>query len=318
VNNGRNEKIDFASGSGGYPVLNKITALDAVAANVAADDLICLTDTDVFLYGDLNPDVIPHGNALADNWLINKPIFFSNHASGEGVDLCKLLDSLDVKTQWKGGGVTIFLTGKTIQNHTFVRDCFRFVQVLFLLGRIRKVKDNFLAEMPCYALALTSHDIGYETIRCPEFSTENVADQEIPKGSFYHYYRWLGAFAGSPWTKIHFRHRNLLESDIGVFEKRAQTDHEKYFFALVRCAQARLEGSVGLTPGSSGEKVIRLKKRPGLRDQTLDSLRFLRYHAVKAMDPGAPTEHDLKLPTTTSFLYKFLSPIRRLRRRFHS
>ena len=316
VNHPRSEKIDFAGGGKGYLALNKITALDAVAAHVAADDLICLMDTDIFLYGDFNPDAIPSGNALADNWLINKPLFYSNSTLSEGVNLRKLLDSLGFETEWKGGGVTIFLTGETLQNRAFVRDCYRFAQVLYLLGRIKKVNENHLAEMPCYALALTAHDIGYEITNCPEFFTGNIKEREIPEGTFYHYYGGRGAFMGSPWAKNHFHDRNMLEADIGKFEKLAQSKHEKYFFALVRRARARLERRAGLVAGSPDIKEVRLNRNPGLRDQTLDSLRFLRYHTVQAMDPDAPNERDLRLPVATSFLYKFLSPVRRLKMRF--
>jgi len=314
VNYPRRENIDFISGRKVYASLNKITALEVVAAHVKASDIVCLLDTDMFLYGDLNTKIFPAGNALCDNWLINKPLFFSDLYLNEGIDLQKLLDSIGCRRRFQGGGVIIFLKGETVRNRAFVRDCFRFSQVLYLLGKIMRVHGIWIAEMPAYALALTAHEIDYEVLKCAEFSVENTKDQTIPRGSLYHYYA-VGAFWGSPWLKGHFRNRDLLRANLARFERLAQSNHEKCFFALAKKARARLGSGPGPSTGSRERPVFRQGRRAWLRERILDPLRYLRYHTLKAMDPEAATHRDLKLPRMVSLLYKRLLPVRRWKKR---
>src|SRR5262249_41335485 len=55
VNHPRDQNMDFASGSDVYVPLNRIEALRVVGEHLGSADLVCLIETDVFLYGDLNP-----------------------------------------------------------------------------------------------------------------------------------------------------------------------------------------------------------------------------------------------------------------------
>lgn len=307
----RRESVDFISGSGPYAGLNKITALEAAAPYVKATDVVCLLDTDIFLYGDLNRDLFPTGDALCENWLIAKPRFYSGRDHVEGVDLKMLLSAMGTDRQFKGGGVLLFLTGKTLRNRAFVRDCFRFAQVMLLLGKIQNVLMPWQAEMPAYALALTTHGIDYEVIEHPQFSVENNRDPEVPSGSFYHYYG-PEAFWGSSWGKYHFRNRDLLSADLARFKALAQSAHETYFFELAQAARDRLEGADA--SGLSGSGTQAADKR-WQRGPITDSLRYFRFHVLKAMDPGAPTYRDLTLAFPLVLVYRVLAPVRALRRR---
>ena len=313
VNHAQQQNIDFIGRGREYFPLNKITALEVVAAHVKASDMVCLCDVDVFLYGDLNTEAFPARDALCDNWLINKPLFFSNRRRAEGVDLHKLLEAIGSRRKFQGGGVVIFLRGETVQNRAFVRDCFRFAQVLFLLGRIKNVRAQWIAEMPAYALSLTAHDIDYDVHQRPEFSVEQQSDRVISQGSLYHYFA-DGAFWGSSWAKGHFRCRDLLEADLDRFRRLAQSDHEKYFFALAEKAGKRLDGDLRTSHHAGGRPPIRRRVSRWFEERIMDRLRYLRYHALKAMDPQAAGRRALQLPTAVSLLYRALSPIR-LRRR---
>lgn len=292
--------IDLMGGSQSYPGLNKIGALEAVAPHLSEQDLVCLLDSDLFLYGDLNVDLFPSGNALCKNWIIEKPLFFSGQGRDEGVDLQALLSSVGVDRTFRGGGVLLFLTGATVRTRGFVRSCFRFAQTLYLLGKIQEVSNQWLAEMPVYALALTARGIHYELIDLPEFSVENYTLQEIPTGSFYHYFA-PHAFAGSSWGKYHFRNRNLLEAGLDRFLELAQSDHERCFFRLARAARDRL----GSAPSESKWS----------RGPVTDLLRYSHYHLRHAVDPKAPPRTDLTLPAVVDWMYRALRPLRRFRGR---
>ena len=54
----------------------------------------------------------------------------------------KLLDAMGCPTDFKGGGVTISLSGDTLRNRAFVRDCYRFSQVVYLLGKSRTAREE--------------------------------------------------------------------------------------------------------------------------------------------------------------------------------
>ena len=244
----RNENIDFAGGGDCYVAINRIQALSAVAHAVNPDDLICLLETDIFLYKNLNINVIPTTNSLAKNLIIQQELFFSWKQDPKGVNLSTLLAAMCCHQTFAPGGVTLFLSGATIQNHKFIRDCFRFAQILYLMGKIIGVKKVWMSEMPCFALALTMNGIPYDVIDDPEFSTLNLDDPIIRPGTFYHYYHDLrdgedGAFYGSKWYKQLFWSKNFLQEDISYWSSRATSQHEKYFFELAKKARLRLHVS---------------------------------------------------------------------------
>ena len=243
VNHPRDQNMDFAAGRDVYVPLNRIEALRVVGEHLGADDLVCLTETDVFLYGDLNPTVFPQGNALFDNWIVREPLFFGYGHETIGVRLPLLLEAMGCKTPFKPGGVTIFLDAATVRNEKVIQDAFRFTQVLYLLGSMLEVKF-WTAEMPAVALSLTLNGIDYELIQTPEFTTQNHDDERIRPGSFYHYFSDLrdnghGAFLGSQWYKHRYMFENFLLHDFGPFRRAAGTDHEKVFFAVAERTRRR-------------------------------------------------------------------------------
>lgn len=292
--------IDLMGGKQSYGALNKIGALEAVAPFLSDDDQICLLDSDLFLYGDLNLEIFPAGNALCQNWLIEKPLFFSGKGRLEGVDLQALLTSIGVEREFRGGGVLMFLTGATLRARGFISDCFRFAQTLYLLAGIKQVFNPWLSEMPVYALALTARGIDYELIDRPEFSVENWEAWGVPHGSFYHYFS-SHAFAGSSWGKYHFRDRDLLEADLDRFLERAQTDHEKAFFRLAQAARGRLR--------VAGTEYFVSRGPLG------DRARYWHYHLRKTLDPDAIPGKDLRLPWPVGLTYRLLAPLRSMRGR---
>lgn len=241
-----NENMDFAGGGDRYVPINRIEALNIIADHLNEDDMVCLMETDIFLYRELNPSLFPQQNALCSNWLIAQDRFFTERIpSQKGIHLPTLLASLGCSHAFKPGGVLVFLTGRTVKNQKFIQDCHRFTQVLYLLGKIVEVPKTWIAEMPCFALALTANGIDYDLIDIPEFVPHHPWEQSIPPGSLYHYYHDLkdggdGAFHGSQWYKQLFHRIDFLNTDITGFSDAAQTEHERYFFALAKQAQQRL------------------------------------------------------------------------------
>ncbi|MGE0449968.1 MAG: PqqD family protein [Vicinamibacterales bacterium] len=237
--------MDFASGDDRYAPLNNIEALRAVSAHVGDDDMVCLMDTDIFLYGELSPEIFPTSNAVTQNWIVEQERYFSFGAETVGVNLQQLLSAMGCTTPFQPGGVTIFLTGRTLSHPKFVPDCFRFTQVLFLLGRILGVPKVWTAHMASFALAMTVNGIDYSVLSVPELSTRHSNEERIEPGTWYHYFRDVadgggGAFAGSTWCKQQFRNTDLLEQDLTRLAASARTDHERYFFDLARRAQRKL------------------------------------------------------------------------------
>jgi hypothetical protein len=228
----------------GYVPLNRVEALNVVGDTLAAD-MIVLMDPDIFLYGKLNPACLPDRNSLQDNKIIRRTPFFSL-GQKKGVLLPELLRALQCETQYLPGGVTVFLDGQTVANKKFITDCFRFGQLMYLAGRIVGVPKVWLAEMPCFSLALTFNNIPYQVIDGPEFSTE-IRKESLPDGTFYHYYgdysdgHGFGAFPGSRWCKQLHRHENfLLTADLDALRQESVTDHERFFFDLAKSAKTRL------------------------------------------------------------------------------
>lgn len=238
------QEIDFSAGSESYAMFNKIEPLAVVAGRIDDDDLVCLMDTDVFLYRDLDPSIFPRGDALCENWIIAERPFLEHRPEPGTIDLQMLLDAIGCPGKLQPGGVTIFLSGRTVRTEKFVRDCFRFTQVLYLLGRIAGRESVWWAEMPCYALALAANGIEAELIGTESFVIDKP--ESIPPGSFYHYYADLedsgvdGAFYHSPWGKQAFSQSDFLQSDLDAWLSRAVTDHERRFFELAKRAADRL------------------------------------------------------------------------------
>jgi hypothetical protein len=248
TNHPMNENMDFSSGGDFYVPINRIQALSAVSDYIRPDDLVCLMETDIFLYRDLNMDVFPTTNTLVEDWLIGQDLFFADGQNQQGVKLQKLLDSFDCPHTFKPGGVLLFLTGDTVKNEKFIQDCFRFTQILYLMGKVHDVPKVWTAEMPCFALALTINGIPYNLTNAQEFLTGHAGAPTIPPGTFYHYYRDLndgrgGAFYESQWYKHQFFKINMLEEELSQYISQATTHHEKYFFDLATRAQRRLHVS---------------------------------------------------------------------------
>jgi hypothetical protein len=234
-----------------YSALNRIEALATAARHVGDDDMICLLDSDTFLYRELNLDLTPSRCAAPWNWHVDQAPFFASAPvnEGGGVDLRLLLEAIGCKAAFKPGGVNIFLTGAVAKNKKFIADCFRFAQVLFLLGRIAGLKKIWTAEMPSFALAMTANGIPYDLLQNQEFLVSACDERSIPPGTIYHYYSdpadfGRPPFLGSKWCKQSFRRRNFLRSDFRSYVADAAredaTDHEKYFFELAAKARKRL------------------------------------------------------------------------------
>ncbi len=258
VNHGRSHDIDFSAGHGGYVALNRVEALNAMTAHVEPDDMVCLMDTDVFLYGELREDLFPTGNAMAENGIIGARPFMGFTPGGRGIDLDKLLASLGCEVPLKPGGVTVFLTGQTIRNKKVIRDCFRFAQVLFLLGKVLDLPGDatWVAEMACFAMALTPNEIDYTLLDVPQFAVPPPERETVPDGSFFHYYcdpndGRGGPFRGSEWHKHLFDRSDFLRADLEGFRATATSELERRFFDLALAARRRLYGTPVISTGWS-------------------------------------------------------------------
>jgi hypothetical protein len=258
ANHPANENIDFAGGGDHYAPFNRIEALRAVAPHVRDEDLVFLLDTDNFLYRDLDVDIFPSGNAVCANEIIDQAPFFSHGRAGDGVDLQRLLKVVGCRTSFKSGGVAVFLLGRTVRNKKFVADCFRFTQVVYLLGKIAGLKSRttWISEMPCFALSLTANAITYEVIDSRAFLVEKSAS--VAPGTFYHYYGDLkdtsveGAFYDSDWHKQWYFDADFLETNLDDPFRAAVTPHEQYFFELAKRAHRRLAAPGGRWDAGAG------------------------------------------------------------------
>ncbi len=233
-----------------YAALNRVEALSVAAEHIDEGDMICLLDSDTFLYGDLNQEIMPTRCAAPRNWHIEQDPFFSSveKNKGKGVDLRKILEAIGCEQEYAPGGVNIFVTAEVAKNKKYIADCFRFAHALYLLGRAAGVEVIWMAEMPCFTLAMTANGIAYDLLKRKEFLVSDSSEPSIPNGTIYHYYADMaeshdgvhGAFCESKWYKQAYSKINFLRSDFGKFAADAKTDHEQYFFQLAKCARERL------------------------------------------------------------------------------
>jgi hypothetical protein len=258
ANHGGSHDIDFAGGRGGYVALHRVEALKCIAGHVEPDDVVCLMDTDVFLFGEMQEDLFPTGNAMAENWIIGARPFMGFASSGRGIDLDKLLASMGCETPLKPGGVTVFLTGETLRNQKVISDCFRFAQILFLLGKVLDLPGSatWVAEMACVAMALTPNRIDYTLLDIPQFAVPGPQQETAPDGSFFHYYCDAndgggGPFRNSEWHKQLFESSDFLLADLDGFRAGATSPLERRFLELALAARRRLHGTAVAAVGSS-------------------------------------------------------------------
>ena len=247
-----NHHIDFAGGGERYVPLNRVEALNVISHHVGVDELVCLMDSDVFLYGDLQQDLFPDGNAMASNWIIGQQKYFHFSTNDtRGLSLPKLLEALGCEREFKPGGVMVFLTGETLQlnDRKVIRDCFRFLQILYLAGKILELPPHgiWVAEMACFALAMYPNDVDYELLDKQQFAVQEQNARELPAGSFFHYYSDIndggsGPFFESRWHKQLFRDRNFLLADVESFLEVAKGEAEIRFMKLALQARERLYG----------------------------------------------------------------------------
>ncbi len=248
-----NHHIDFAGGGDRYVPMNRVEALNIVSHHVAPDDLVCLMDTDIFLYGELRPELFPRHNAMASNWIIAQEKYFQFAANDtKGLQLPKLLEALGCEQEFKPGGVMVFLTGETLQRNDrkVIRDCFRFLQIHFLAGKILDMPHHgvWVAEMACFAMAMYPNGIDYELLEIEQFAVQEQHADDLPEGTFFHYYTdindegSLGPFFESQWHKQLFSNQDFLKSDIDSFLDVAKGKAEIQFMTLAKQARDRLYG----------------------------------------------------------------------------
>jgi hypothetical protein len=244
----RTHKLDIGHDGGQfYSPLNRIEALSVASRNVDDDDIICLLDSDTFIYGEINTEIMPSGCAAARNWHIEDSAFFSTVAknNGKGLDLRKILEAMGCEQEFQPGGVNVFVTGKVAKNGKYIADCFRFAHALYLLGRASGIDNVWMSEMPCFTLAMTANGIEYKVLEQKEFLVSDPTEFSIPEGTIYHYYCDPGdagqaAFHESKWHKQAYWKKNFLRSDFSEFASNAKSDHERYFFQLAKSAQERI------------------------------------------------------------------------------
>ncbi|HEY0707350.1 MAG TPA: hypothetical protein VGG33_11165, partial [Polyangia bacterium] len=221
-----------------------------------------LMDTDVFLYGDLRANLFPDGNAMAANNIVGDPLFLGGGGEERGVDLQKVLSALGVDTDLKRGGVTVFMTGATVRDEKVIQDCFRFAQIVYLLGKADGLPDTtvWMAEMACFSMALTANNIDYELLEHPQFAVPEPRQAIVPEGSFFHYYADINdgygePFVGSPWNKQMFYDRDFLAENLESFRASARSEAGRRFFDLSIASRRRLlefnvDGRAGTASGT--------------------------------------------------------------------
>ncbi|MEM7584914.1 MAG: PqqD family protein [Acidobacteriota bacterium] len=255
---GDRHDLDFSGGGERYVPLNRVEALAVVAGHVAPDDVVCLMDTDLFLVGELRSELFPSGNAMAENWIISQERYFQfSDPAGGGLSLPGLLTAMGFERDLVPGGVTVFLTGETLQRRKYIQDCFRFLQILYLIGKVSDLPAHgvWVAEMACFALAAVSNAVDVELLDAPQFAVPEPGTGEVPDGTFFHYYvdhndGGGGPFPDSEWHKQLFQQRDLLRSDLGQALADARSPVETRFFEIAIAAQERIHGTPSDSPPS--------------------------------------------------------------------
>ena len=247
-----NHDIDFAGGGDRYVPMNRVEALNVIRRHCAPDDVICLMDSDIFLYGALSPSLFPTGNAMTKNWIIGQEKYFQFSTQDTlGLSLPKLLSALGYEQEFKPGGVLVFLTGEAlIQNDgKLVQDSFRFLQILYLAAKILALPPHgsWVAEMACFAMAMYPSELDYELLEVEEFAVPSPGVSKPREGTLFHYYADLndgctGPFEGSQWHKQLFSEDNFLLADIESFLEVAESDAARRFLTLACVARDRLYG----------------------------------------------------------------------------
>ena len=247
-----NHDIDFAGGGDRYVPMNRVEALNVMRQHSAPDDVICLMDSDLFLYGNLKPTLFPSGNAMTKNWIIGQEKYFQFSTQDTvGLSLPKLLEALGYEQEFKPGGVMVFLTGEALRRKggKLVQDCFRFLQILYLSAKILDLPPHGVwgAEMACFAMAMYPNAIDYDLLEIEEFAVPSPGLDEPPQGTLCHYYADLndghqGPFAGSQWHKQLFANENFLLADIESFQDGAVSEAGRRFFELAIMARQRIYG----------------------------------------------------------------------------
>lgn len=248
TNHARNHRVDLGQNGGRfYPAMNKVEALAVVAQTVRPSDMIFLLDSDMFLFGQLPLDIFPSECAMPRNWHVERQPFFTTIGKngGRGIDLKKLLESTGCNSPFLPGGVNVFVTGAVARNPKFTADCFRFAHALYLLGQAAGAEATWIAEMPCFALAMTANGVSYALLDNKQFLVSDCDEPSIPDGTFYHYYSdpkdfGRAAFRDSDWCKQAYADRDFLRTDFDRFACKATTAHERYFFELAARARSRL------------------------------------------------------------------------------
>jgi len=141
----------------------------------------------------------------------------------------------------------VFLTGATLASDKVIKDCFRFAQIIYLLGKTAGLPDHnlWMAEMACFAMALTANQLDYELLDVPQFAVPAPRQATVPAGSFFHYYCDIndgfgGPFADSEWNKQLFVARDFLAEDLESFRRDARGEVERRFLDLALTARRRL------------------------------------------------------------------------------
>ncbi|MEL6817520.1 MAG: PqqD family protein [Pseudomonadota bacterium] len=250
TNHGAAHKIDVGFRGGEYhAAFNRVEAL-AEAGKLAGDaEVICLLDSDTFLYSNINFDIMPRGCAMPRNWHIEAETFFTSvdFNQGKGVHLPKLLEAIGCEHEFKPGGVNVFVTGEVAKSEKFIADCFRFGHTLFMLSRVAGASVNWISEMPVFALAMTANGVEYELLEKEELLVSSCDERALRPGTIYHYYSdpkdppGRGAFHGSSWCKQDYRDHDVLQSELVKLAENSITDHERYFFQLAKAAKDRLD-----------------------------------------------------------------------------
>lgn len=237
--------------------INKITALEVIQPLVKGEERVFLTETDVFLYGPLNKTpFLGKGNIIQENWITSLPLFPKIFPLDSGVDLQQFLTLLGTTTltPYQGGGVALLLTASTLTHPTFIQHCFDFCQALMVLGHIKHIRQLNLFDMVCYTLSLHYNNIPYTLSSSPLWTTDNIHNNTIAPGSWYHYYVDIhdhvssptarGAFFGDPWYKQRYRNENMLQvitsEQFQVWHDRTPTNHAKAFYGYCIAAKERL------------------------------------------------------------------------------